>query len=204
MGRATTTTILAVLGCALSGSAAPAAEGLLDLPRLTGPIVLDGRSDDAAWESVPPLPLTMYAPTHRGTPTQRTEIRVAYDDEALYASGRFYDSDPQGIRINSLYRDRWNGDDAFAIYVDAFNDNLNAKWFGVTAAAMRFDLLVSDDGARPTRAGTATGRPGPPSPARAGSPRCGFPSPRSASRSRATGPSWGSPSPAWSRAAASA
>ena len=147
MGRATTT-ILAVLGWALSGAAAPAAEGVLDLPRLTGPIVLDGRSNDAAWEAVPPLPLTLYAPIHRGSPAQRTEIRVAYDDEALYACGRFYDSDPTGIRINSLYRDRWNGDDAFAIYVDAFNDNLNAKWFGVTAAAMRFDLLVSDDGAK--------------------------------------------------------
>jgi hypothetical protein len=46
-----------------------------------------------------------------------------------------------------LYRDRWNGDDAFAIYIDAFNDNQNAKWFGTTPAGMRFDLLVSDDGA---------------------------------------------------------
>jgi hypothetical protein len=88
----------------------------------------------------------MYAPTYRGTPSQRSEIRVAYDDEAFYAAGWFYDDDPRGIRVNSLYRDRWNGDDALAIYVDAFNDNTNAKWFGVTAAAMRFDLLVSDDG----------------------------------------------------------
>jgi hypothetical protein len=48
--------------------------------------------------------------------------------------------------VNSLYRDRWNGDDSFAIYIDAFNDNQNAKWFGTTPAGMRFDLLVSDDG----------------------------------------------------------
>lgn len=31
--------------------------------------------------------------------------------------------------------------------VDAFNDNQNAKWFGTTASAMRFDVLVTDDGA---------------------------------------------------------
>ena len=118
----------------------------LDLPRLTAPIQLDGSPDEDAWRDIAPLPLTMYYPTFGGTPSQRTEIRVAYDDRYLYASGRFYDSEPDEIVINSLYRDRWNGDDAFAIYVDAFNDNQNAKWFGTTPAAMRFDILVTDDG----------------------------------------------------------
>jgi len=119
----------------------------MELNRLTGPVEIDGRPDEAAWREVPPLPLTQYAPTYRGTPRQRTEIRVAYDDRYLYAAGWFYDSDPDGIRINSLYRDRWNGDDAFAIYVDAFNDNQTAKWFGTTPAGIRFDQLVTDDGA---------------------------------------------------------
>ncbi len=118
----------------------------IELTRLPAPITVDGRLDDPAWQQVPTLPLTMYAPLFRGTPTQRTEIRVAYDDEYFYVAGWFYDTDPSGIRVNSLYRDRWNGDDALAIYIDAFNDNQNAKWFGTTPAGMRFDLLVSDDG----------------------------------------------------------
>lgn len=117
-----------------------------EISRLTGAIELDGRPDDPAWQVVDPLPLTMYAPVFRGSPEQRTEIRVAYDSRHLYAAGWFYDDDPDGIRVNSLYRDRWNGDDAFAIYIDAFNDKQNAKWFGTTPAAMRFDILVSDDG----------------------------------------------------------
>ena len=118
----------------------------LELPRLSGPIEVDGVPNELAWQAVSPLPLTMYAPVFRGTPTQRTEIRVAYDDEYFYAAGWFYDTDPNGIRINSLYRDRWNGDDALAIYIDAFNDDNNGKWFGTTAAGMRFDQLISDDG----------------------------------------------------------
>jgi Domain of unknown function (DUF5916)/Carbohydrate family 9 binding domain-like len=133
------------LGLALGGTAG-ASEGTLTLTRLSGPIVVDGSPHDAAWLAVAPLPLTQYAPVYRGNPAQRSEIRVAYDDEALYAAGWFYDDDPAGIRVNSLYRDRWNGDDAFAIYVDAFNDNTNAKWFGTTPAAMRFDVLLSSDG----------------------------------------------------------
>jgi hypothetical protein len=135
---------LFVTACAASVAAQ---ETPLELTRLSGPVVLDGKLDEPAWERVPLLPLTMYTPVFRGQPTQRTEIRVAYDSENLYVGGRFYDTDPSGIRINSLYRDRWNGDDALAIYVDAFNDNQNAKWFGTTPAGMRFDVLVSDDGA---------------------------------------------------------
>jgi len=126
-----------------------AAQEAMEIERLSGPIVFDGRVDEAAWEAVEPLPLTMYYPTFRGSPAEQTEIRVAYDDAYFYASGRFFDSRAaeEGVRINSLYRDRWNGDDAFAIYIDAFNDNQNAKWFGTTPSGMRFDLLVSDDGA---------------------------------------------------------
>jgi hypothetical protein len=118
----------------------------IELTRLSSPVTVDGRLDDPEWQQVPALPLTMYLPVFRGTPTQRTEIRVAYDDEYFYVGGWFYDTDPSGIRVNSLYRDRWNGDDALAIYIDAFNDDQNAKWFGTTPAGMRFDLLVSDDG----------------------------------------------------------
>jgi hypothetical protein len=118
----------------------------LELTRLAHPIRLDGTPTAEEWGTVPALPLTLYMPVFRGTPKQRSEIRVAYDDEFFYAAGWFYDDEPSGVRVNSLYRDRWNGDDAFAIYVDAFNDNQNAKWFGITPAGMRFDILLSDDG----------------------------------------------------------
>jgi two-component system, LytTR family, response regulator len=99
---------------------ASAQDSAMQLTRFTGAIALDGVPDEATWLQADPLPLTMYFPTFEGTPTERTEIRVGYDDRFLYAAGWFYDSDPEGIRINSLYRDRWNGDDAFAIYVDEF------------------------------------------------------------------------------------
>ena len=118
----------------------------LKLTRVRSPIVIDGVMNDEAWRTVASLPLTVYLPRFRGQATQRSEIRVAYDEHYFYAGGWFYDSDPKAIRINSLYRDRWNGDDTLAIYIDAFNDNQNAKWFGVTPAGMRFDQLVSDDG----------------------------------------------------------
>ena len=93
-------------------SHAKAQDAPMPLERIVGQVTLDGNPDEPAWQAIAPLPLTMYLPVSGGTPTQRTIIRVAYDDENLYAAGWFYDTDPSGIRINSLYRDRWNGDDA--------------------------------------------------------------------------------------------
>jgi Domain of unknown function (DUF5916)/Carbohydrate family 9 binding domain-like len=146
--RIESTALLAAM-LSVIGPAAPvgAQDEPLALSRLTGEVTIDGRPDEAAWQAVPPLPLTMFLPVAGGTPTQRTEIRVAYDDDHFYAAGWFYDDAPNDIRVNSLYRDRWNGDDAFAIYLDVFNDNRNAKWFGTTPSGMRFEQLVSDDGA---------------------------------------------------------
>ncbi len=125
------------------------ADSLLVLPRLNGPVEFDGFSDEPAWQAVEPLPVTMYTPTFRGELSERTEIRVAYDDEYLYVAGRFFDSDPSGIRVNSLYRDRWSGDDQFGILVDPFNDNDNGLWFWTNPAGVRGDVSISGDGQGP-------------------------------------------------------
>lgn len=117
----------------------------LPLTRLTTAIQLDGRLDDPAWQTVQPLPLTMYLPVFEGTPTEQTEIRVAYDQTYLYAAGRFYDTDPQGIRANSLYRDRQSGDDLFGLIIDTFNDNENALWFATTPTGVRIDQSIAND-----------------------------------------------------------
>lgn len=88
----------------------------------------------------------MFTPTYRGSPTESTEIRIAYDDDFLYASGRFYDSDPGGIRATSLVRDMNSpSDDIFCLVVDSFDDNENALGFTTSALANRGDFSVYGD-----------------------------------------------------------
>ena len=120
---------------------------LFRLPRITEEIHLDGKLDEPVWKRIAPLPLTMNSPTFGGTPTERTEIRIAYDDNYLYASGAFYDSDPSGVRANNLIRDGVNfSDDRFALILDTFNDNENALGFLVNPAGARADFTVYNDG----------------------------------------------------------
>jgi len=121
------------------------AQDLVFLQRIEGPIQLDGFSNEPAWESIDPVPLSMYQPISGGTMTERTEIRIGYDDDYLYVSGRMYDSNADGIRGNTLYRDGYSGDDVLAIVLDTFNDNENALWFYTTPRGVRMDYAVSRD-----------------------------------------------------------
>lgn len=123
------------------------------LPRLTGPIQLDGFSNEPAWEAVAPLPMTMLLPTPGGVPTEKTEIRIAYDDDYLYAAGRFYVTDPADIRGNALMRDGGSiSDDGFILLLDTFNDNETALIFVTTPAGIREDMTIAND-AQPFRGG---------------------------------------------------
>ena len=118
----------------------------LSLTRLNEAIKIDGLSDDPGWQDIPPLPLTMYKPTYRGKPTEKTEIRIAYDKNYLYCSARCYDTNSAEIRVNSLYRDRSSEDDKFGIILDTFNDKKSALMFWTTPAGIRGDKAIYNDG----------------------------------------------------------
>ena len=117
----------------------------LILSRLTGPIEVDGFVNDPAWEEVDSLPLVMYSPVFMGNMSERTNIRVAYDDKYMYLGAVLYDSDPDGIRANSMYRDRYSGDDTVALILDTFNDRQNGLWFTTTPNNVRIDMAISND-----------------------------------------------------------
>jgi hypothetical protein len=130
--------------CSSTGLAAQSDEPM-PLTRLSEPIVFDGNVDEPAWDAVPSLPLTVYQPTYGAEPTERTEIRVAYDDEYLYVGGRLYASTPDVVAVKTLYRDRYSGDDVFGIVLDSYNDHETAVWFAINPAGVRSDRTISND-----------------------------------------------------------
>lgn len=145
---------LFVVGCLLSVGLVVSVQGQnrsqaslspVTLTRLTSPIQLDGLSTEPAWDRVDPVPTTVYQPVYQGNPTEHTEIRLAYDDTYLYAAARLYDTEPAGIRSNSLYRDRYSGDDVFALVLDSFNDNESALLFYTNPSGVLFDATVYND-----------------------------------------------------------
>lgn len=108
-------------------------------------INFDGMPDEAVWDAIKSIPMVQYAPNAGAPPTEKTEIRVAHDDDYFYASLRGYDSDPDGIRGNSLYRDRLAGSDHFELLLDTYNDNETGYIFTTTPTGIRNDVAISND-----------------------------------------------------------
>jgi Domain of unknown function (DUF5916) len=133
--------------CLVLPPAAATAQGpdTLYVRRLPRPLAFDGMPDEEAWDAIPPLPLTVFSPVFGAPPTERTEIRIAYDDRYLYVSGRLYDSDPSGIRVNTLYRDQYSGDDVLGVVLDTYADHQSASWFEINPAGVRTDQALSHD-----------------------------------------------------------
>ena len=119
----------------------------ITLPRITQPIQLDGLSNEPAWDVVAPWLPVQYEPNNGEPMTEHTEFLVAYDDTYLYLALRAFDSDPEGIRANTLYRDRLSGDDHFEILLDTFNDNETGVLFNTNPAGNRKDAAIFNDAA---------------------------------------------------------
>ncbi len=117
----------------------------LRVHRLSAPIVFDGMPDEPAWEEIPPLALTTFTPAFGGELTERTEIRLAYDQTYFYISGRMYQADPRQLRVQTLYRDGAMGDDLLGLLLDTYNDRQKASWFVVNPAGVRTDRALSND-----------------------------------------------------------
>jgi hypothetical protein len=128
------------------GSTFSSTKNQLEVSRINGPIKLDGLSDEPAWEAVVPLDIIMQEPNFKGEPSEKTEIRIGYDDDYLYVAARCFDREPEKIQNPSKKRDELSlTNDWFGIILDTFNDKENALAFFSTPAGLRLDMTVFDD-----------------------------------------------------------
>ena len=136
---------------AMQGPAAALPRGREPLPveRLSIPVRFDGKIDDAAWRTIPSLPVTTYQPVFGQVPSERTEFRVAYDERYIYVAAAMFDSQADRIRRTSWRRDEDNGGDFLTVALDTFNDDQSAVTFTTTPTGNRIDLLISNDAEGP-------------------------------------------------------
>ena len=111
--------------------------------RRSGPIVLDGRVDEAAWQAATPITeLTQIDPDEGRPASERTEVRFLFDDEALYVGARMFDSHgPSGVTTRLARRDADTDSDGFQIVIDSYHDHLGRAFFQVNPSGVKFDAL---------------------------------------------------------------
>jgi hypothetical protein len=129
-----------------AGSTISGTNNQLEVSRITGTIKLDGLSNEPAWEAVVPLEVVMQEPNFKAEPSEKTEIRIGYDDDYFYVAARCFDSEPDKIQNTSKKRDELSlTNDWFGIILDTFNDKENGLAFFSTPAGLRLDMTVFDD-----------------------------------------------------------
>jgi hypothetical protein len=113
--------------------------------RTNAPIQLDGRLNEPGWASAPVTDSFTQIDPEEGRPaSQRTEVRVMYDDAFLYIGARLHDTGRITGRLGR--RDMDFGDsDWFGVMIDSYLDHRTAFGFDVNPAGVRHDEIKTID-----------------------------------------------------------
>jgi hypothetical protein len=139
---------LAAATCVVSAAAQDASpprdpgQKTVHIARTTMRPMIDGVLDEAVWASAARIDnLHQVNPVEYAEPSERTEIYLLYDDDALYVGARLYT--PPGQLTANIMRQGASitQEDSLFVTLDPFNTRRGGYFFGLNAHAVRFDGL---------------------------------------------------------------
>ncbi|MBT8486900.1 MAG: carbohydrate binding family 9 domain-containing protein [Phycisphaerales bacterium] len=130
-----------------AGPHAAAAPPRVPIARASNPPVIDGRLDDAVWASAAVITdFRQVDPVEFAEPSERTEVRLLMDADALYVAFRCHDRDPGAIIGTRMKRDASLGpDDRVSFIIDPYDDQRNGFFFEMNPAGARGDALIEEN-----------------------------------------------------------
>jgi hypothetical protein len=126
----------------------PAGVPVLQASRLAGEIRIDGRLDDDAWSlATPASDFTESYPEPGRAPSDRTEVRVLWDEQAIYVGVRAFDASPDSIAAPLARRDPAGiYSDWIHVIIDSYHDRRSAFRFSVNPRGVQRDVYTYNDG----------------------------------------------------------
>ncbi len=116
--------------------------------RTADAITIDGVLDEPIWSATPTIGNLIQRQPEPGTvPSERTDVRLLYDDGHLYIGVTAYDSEPHRVIGTQMARDAsLNSDDRVEILLDTFRDQRSAFYFATNPAGALVDGLTFANG----------------------------------------------------------
>ena len=115
--------------------------------RIKSPPKIDGILDENIWNNLNPAKEFIMTEPYNGKLeriTEKSEVYIVYDDNAIYFGAKLYDQNAHLILEEFGARDDKNKNaDMFEIWLNPFNDGINQFNFGVTAAGVQFDGIFN-------------------------------------------------------------
>ena len=111
-------------------------------------IELDGMLDEAAWMRASPISDFRQQDPLNGEPaTERTEVRIVYDEQRLIVGVICFDSEPGRVMGNQMQRDQsFGADDRFIFTIDTYLDGRSGYYFEVNPSGAMGDGLIAPGG----------------------------------------------------------
>lgn len=119
----------------------------LNATRINGNMVIDGKLTEAEWATAPnATDFVMYQPDNGKpiSPEKKTDVKLLYDDTAIYIAAVMYDDEPGKIMKELTQRDNDGATDRFGVFVNGFNDGQQDFRFLLTAAGVQLDCVATD------------------------------------------------------------
>ena len=113
--------------------------------RTAEPITVDGVLLEQIWQRPGLTDFKQKRPFEGAPPMQKTEVWVAFDDEALYVAARMFDTAPDSIMKMLARRDQDFTADWFACYVDPYHDRRTGNFFALSVSGSIVDGTLSND-----------------------------------------------------------
>ncbi len=108
---------------------------------------IDGNLNESFWlQAKEAKDFVMFRPG-TGTPepeNQKTVVKLAYDDEAIYVGAYLYDDNVSSIPMQFTTRDNFGQTDFFLLSINPANDGVNDTEFIVMSTGTQADAKVSD------------------------------------------------------------
>ena len=117
----------------------------IDMIRLENEPEIDGVLDDAVWQQARVITdFYQTTPNEYTEPSQPTEVRIFYTDEAIYVGARMYEDDPSLITAQGL--EQYGGvfqEDVFILLLDPFLNRRSGYRFAISANGVWWDAIYS-------------------------------------------------------------
>ena len=112
--------------------------------KLATPPRIDADLGDTAWETVQPLAtFAQVEPISGASPSERTEVRLGWDEKHLYFAVVVHCADPRLIVATQRRRDAiLDDDDHFTLVIDPFLDQRNGYYFAFNPLGAKQDALI--------------------------------------------------------------
>jgi hypothetical protein len=142
---------LIAVSCLIASATSAAAQPHGTVPvvqatRITVSPQIDGHLDDEAWRSATAATGFLQRDPDEGKPaTERTELRIVFDDAAIYVGVTLHDREPDRIVRRLSRRDDYPDADRFTVFFDPHHDHLTGAMFTVSAAGSQADAIVYND-----------------------------------------------------------